>query len=241
MNSALSFLLKVLQAKLSDEAVRRREENEENVDLFGQAMMVLRVQECLHVLLPKMDSEVRRQAKEKLAETKRDLPEALESSFNDFNVEHNLKALIASCDGKAEPAFINVFKSNGGNFTFGRGGGGFGGSGGFGVGKVTEQGQQKTESTVEITQVPVDSVPVPLSPNTDESVLVYDGKSFDQWTQVANTDRLPQSVAKAIQACGALAETDVQREVLLGILSSATRRHGKGRFNRIQRRRWEGD
>ena len=222
----VGILLKILQAELSDEAVRRRGGGKPNANFDGPAMMVYRVQECLNVLLPKMSPKVRRQAKEKLAETKRDLPEALKSSLSDANVEHNLKALIASCDGKAEPAFIKAPNSKWGNTTFGGGGFGFGGSSGFGGGKVTEQGQQKTESTVEITQVPVDSVPDVDSPRTDGSALVYDGQNFRQWLETAKTDRSPKTVANAIRACGALAETETEVKELFEVMNRAAQRHG---------------
>ena len=55
------------------------------------------------------------------------------------DIEHNLKALIAKCDGREEPVFIGIPEAKGsvapGNNGFGGGGGGGGGfGGGFGGG-----------------------------------------------------------------------------------------------------------
>jgi anti-sigma factor RsiW len=57
--------------------------------------------------------------------------------------------------------------------------------------------------------------------------LIYDGKNFEQWIQIAQTDRYPKNVANAIRACGTLAETAEEQKSLFAVIESAAQRHGK--------------
>ena len=141
------ILLKILHAELSDEAVRSRGRGKPNPNFDGQYLVVYRVQECLHELLPTMDSEVRRQAKKKLAETKLNLPEVFKSTTGkDSNIENNLDALIAICDGKTEPAFIKVLDQTQGSS-----------NGNFVSGAVMEESQQQFEGANKPVKVPSNS------------------------------------------------------------------------------------
>lgn len=61
----------------------------------------------------------------------------------------------------------------------------------------------------------------------NSNTLIYDGKNFQQWIQIAKTDRYPKNVANAIRACGTIAETPEEQKSLFAIIEGAARRHGK--------------
>ena len=134
-------LLELLVAELSDDAVRRKGLDKPNgpfnvISARRQFLMVYQLQECLHAILPKMDNESRQKAKQALLAAKRDLPAIFKSSegqeldIEKLDIENNLDALIAACDGKSKPEFIKVGQAKGSpnNQDFG---GGYGGGGVF--------------------------------------------------------------------------------------------------------------
>ena len=200
-----NLLLKILQTELGDEAVQHREAYQQ----------IYKIQKCLSVLLPKMGSKVRMQAKEKLVEIKRDLPDKFKSvggkksNSERSYIDHNLESLIATCDGKSEPAFINPLQPNW-RKKFPVMGNMLGGGDDF----------------IEPMQPQVDAKAKTSSSSLSDNSLVYDGQNFEQWLKIAKTDRSPEAVAAAIRALGALAETKIQVSELFKVLNGAARRHG---------------
>ena len=55
---------------------------------------------------------------------------------------------------------------------------------------------------------------------------IYGGRDFRQWLRIVKKDREPQTVSDAIAACGVLAETDRQKDLLEGQLRRLVRKFG---------------
>ena len=208
------LLLKIMQQQLCDEPWQvsvgaRVIDARPDVRL----QMGYQLQECLYALLPTMNNQVRQQAKATFVEIKRDLRKQF--SGKGVDIEQNLDALIAACDGKSEPAFIKISQVKQGlnsRNSFGSVG--------------VNQGQPRIGSGPKATPDPGNSQPNAGSASTGGTVLVYDGQNFQQWLEIAKTDRSPKTVAGAIEACGALAETGTQRTQLFEVIGSAAQRHG---------------
>ena len=124
-------LLGILNTELKSPSGQQNESGKPEVSEASQSqfLMVYQIQECLNALMPTMDSEMRQNAKEKITEIKRNLRKKFKSfgGGQTSDVEHNLDALIAACDGNSEPALIKFPLARGSNQGFGhghRGGGG---------------------------------------------------------------------------------------------------------------------
>ena len=149
------FFAEVLEQELSQAAVEHRFQPitvrpTNSKQIWGYSNNPLQLiygsQECLNAILYKLNNEQRKSIRDRLVKIQKDLPTEIknwspsnvEKLGND--IEHNLKALIAKCDGGEEPVFIGIQEAKGsvapGNNGFGGGGGGRfgGGGGGFGGG-----------------------------------------------------------------------------------------------------------
>ena len=122
------ILLEILQTKLSEAAVPPAKSGQPFSNNGVYYVNEYKLLECLYVLLPKISEKERQQVKEKFVATKRDLPERFKSiDGQELDIENNLDALIAACDGGTEPTFIKIPEAKGSNPQGGYGGGSFGG------------------------------------------------------------------------------------------------------------------
>ena len=141
------FFAEVLEHELSQAAVEHRFQpitvrptNSNQAWRYSNnpLQLIYESQECLNVILHKLNNEQRKSIRDRLVKIQKDLPTEIKNwgppnvknLRND--IEHNLKALIAKCDGREEPVFIGIPEAKGsvapGNNGFGGGGGGgFGG------------------------------------------------------------------------------------------------------------------
>ena len=144
------FFAEVLEQELSQAAVEHRFQpitvRPTNNQMWGYSnnplQLIYESQECLNAILHKLNNEQRKSIRDRLVKIQKDLPTEIknwsppnvEKLGND--IEHNLKALIAKCDGGEEPVFIGIQEAKGSVTGFGGGGGGGGvfGGGGFGGG-----------------------------------------------------------------------------------------------------------
>jgi hypothetical protein len=130
------FLVKLLERELTEQAVKRRQSNANNGNKW-HLQLVYELQQCLNTLAPKVSKEMRQRAKQKFLVLKDSIPKQLDRAKQinqPSDIAHNLRALIATCDGKSSPEFIPVPQAAGSWNSYG-GGGGFGG-GGMGGGGV---------------------------------------------------------------------------------------------------------
>ena len=143
------FFAEVLEQELSQAAVEHRFQPITNSNQAWRysnnpLQLIYESQECLNAILHKLNNEQRKSIRDRLVKIQKDLPTEIknwsppnvEKLGND--IEHNLKALIAKCDGREEPVFIGIPEAKGsvapGNNGFGGGGGGGFGGGRFGGG-----------------------------------------------------------------------------------------------------------
>ena len=122
------ILLEMLQTKLSEAAVPPAKSGQPFSNNGVNYVNEYKLLECLYVLLPKINEKERQQVKEKFVAIKRDLPERFKSiDGQELDIENNLDALIAACDGNTEPAFIKIPQAKGSHPQGGYGGGNSGG------------------------------------------------------------------------------------------------------------------
>ena len=119
------ILLEMLQTKLSEAAVPPAKSGQPFSNNGVNYVNEYKLLECLYVLLPKINEKERQQVKEKFVATKRDLPERFKSiDGQELDIENNLDALIAACDGGTEPSFIKIPQAKGSSQQGGNLGGG---------------------------------------------------------------------------------------------------------------------
>ena len=93
-----------------------------------------------------------------------------------------------------------------------------------------------SQTIVTVSQVPIDSqrvaAKIETQPNSNalnavgQSPAIYNGRTFEQWLDIANRDRDPKTSGNAMLACSRLAESESDVSALRSVIKKLARQYG---------------